>query len=74
MFGVNTTGFFLACLCRVKLHFNRLAIALPDMTRSMGKKSISVSCEQPALKHVEKVLRCQELPLLRGHIHYASAL
>ena len=73
MFGVNTTGFFLACLCRVKLHFNRLAIALPDMTRSMEKKkAFPVSCEQPALKDVEKVLRYQELPLLRGHMHYAS--
>lgn len=38
------------------------------------KKAFPVSCEQPALKHVEKVLRYQELPLLRGHIHYASAL
>ena len=67
----NTTGFFLACLCRVKLHFNRLAIASLDPWK---KKAFPVSCEQPALKHVEKVLRYQELPLLRGHIHYASAL
>ena len=60
----------------VKLHLIRLAIALPDMTRSMEKNAIPVSCEQPAFKDVEKVLRNQELPLLRllrGHIHYASA-
>ena len=59
----------------VKLHFIRLAIALPGMTRSMEKKAIPVSCEQPAFKDVEEVLRNQELPLLRllrGHIHYAS--
>ena len=61
----------------VKLHLIRLAIALPDMTRSMEKNAIPVSFGQPAFKDVEKVLRNQELPLLcllRGHIHYASAL